>query len=159
MTGKARVVQTSVARPPEPAHRLHPAKDLLDPLPQPLTQRIPAMPAEWHGTTLFLDGLDEFRAGAADGRTPLDDIRRKLYLLGCPRFRLSCRWADWQAANDSEALEQVSPYGTVMVIQLDPLSDRNIKDILTNNHGKVRKAVAVEFVDVMLKFGPKLGAA
>ena len=90
---------------------------------------------EWHGTTLFLDGLDESRAGAADGRTPLDDIRRKLYLLGCPRFRLSCRWADWKAANDSEALKQVSPDGTVTVIRLDPLSDRNIKDILTNNHG------------------------
>ena len=90
---------------------------------------------EWHGTTLFLDGLDESRAGAADGRTPLDDIRRKLYILGSPRFRLSCRWADWQAANDSEALKQVSPDGTVKVIRLDPLSDRNIKDILTNNHG------------------------
>ena len=60
---------------------------------------------EWHGTTLFLDGLDESRAGAADRRTPLDDIRRKLYLLGCPRFRLSCWWADWQAENDSVGVE------------------------------------------------------
>ena len=53
--------------------------------------------AEWCGTTLFLDGLDEARAGTEDGRTPLDDIRAKLYDLGCPPVRLSRRWADWMA--------------------------------------------------------------
>ena len=90
---------------------------------------------ERHGTTLFLDGLDESRAGMRDGRTPLDDIRNKLDSLGCPRFRLSCRWADWMAANDKEALKDVSPDGTVTVIRLDPLSDGNIKAILANRHG------------------------
>ena len=90
---------------------------------------------EWHGTTLFLDGLDESRAGAEDGRTPLDDVRKKLYRLGSPPFRLSCRWADWLAATDKEALKDVSPDHTVAVIRLDPLSDRNIKAILANNHG------------------------
>ena len=60
---------------------------------------------EWHGTTLYLDGLDEFRVGKADGRPPLDRIRRKLYNLNYPPFRLSCRWADWMAANDKEATE------------------------------------------------------
>ena len=89
---------------------------------------------EWHGKTLFLDGLDESRAGIQDGRTPLDDIRRKLNSLGCPPFRLSCRWADWMAANDKEALKDVSPDGTVTVIRLDPLSEQNIKAILANNH-------------------------
>ena len=90
---------------------------------------------EWHDTTLFLDGLDESRAGTEDGRTPLDDVRRKLDRLGRPPFRLSCRWADWMAANDGDALKEVSPDGTVTVIRLDPLSDRNIKDILAHNHG------------------------
>ena len=90
---------------------------------------------EWKDTTLFLDGLDESRAGTTDGRTPLDEIRRKLSRLGCPPFRLSCRWADWMAATDKEALQDVSPDGTIAVIRLDPLSERNIKDILTNNHG------------------------
>ena len=90
---------------------------------------------EWHGTTLFLDGLDEARAGAEDGRMPLDDIRRKLHGLGRPRFRLSCRWADWLAANDKEDLEKVSPDGAVAVVRLDPLSERNVKDILAKNHG------------------------
>ena len=90
---------------------------------------------EWKDTTLFLDGLDESRAGTTDGRTPLDEIRRKLSRLGCPPFRLSCRWADWMAATDKEALRDVSPDGTIAVIRLDPLSERNIKDILINKHG------------------------
>ncbi len=90
---------------------------------------------EWHGTTLFLDGLDESRAGMVDGRTPLNDIRNKLDRLGCPRFRLSCRWADWVAANDREALKDVSPNAIVTVIRLDPLSERSIKAILANRHG------------------------
>ena len=90
---------------------------------------------EWHGTTLYLDGLDEFRVGKADGRPPLDRIRRKLYNLNYPPFRLSCRWADWMAANDKEALRDVSPDGTVAVIRLDPLSEQNIKEILSKNHG------------------------
>ena len=90
---------------------------------------------ERYGTTLFLDGLDESRVGVEDGRPPLDAIRNKLYHLGCPPFRLSCRWADWMAANDKEALQDVSPDGTVTVIRLDPLSERNVKDILANIHG------------------------
>ena len=53
--------------------------------------------SEWRDKTLFLDGLDEARAGTGDGRTPLDDVRTKLHNLGCPTFRLSCRWADWMA--------------------------------------------------------------
>ena len=91
--------------------------------------------SEWHDKTLFLDGLDESRAGIEDGRTPLDDIRNKLNRVECPRFRLSCRWADWMAATDKEALKDVSPDGTVTVIRLDPLSKQNIKDILAKNHG------------------------
>ena len=90
---------------------------------------------EWHDTTLFLDGLDESRAGTEDGRRPLDDIRKKLNRLGSPPFRLSCRWADWMAATDKEALKDISPDGAVTVIRLDPLSEQNIKAILANNHG------------------------
>ena len=88
---------------------------------------------EWRGKTLFLDGLDEARAGTEDGRTPLDDVRRKLHNLGCPPFRLSCRWADWMASTDRDRLKEVSPDGAVAVMRLDPLSKRNIKDILANN--------------------------
>ena len=89
----------------------------------------------WRDTTLFLDGLDESRAGSGHARTPLDDIVRKLDSLGSPLFRLSCRWRDWLAANDKEGLREVSPDGAVVVIRLDPLSKCNIRDILAKNHG------------------------
>ena len=39
---------------------------------------------EWFGKTLFIDGLDEVRAGAPDARTPFDRIRQKLDALGRP---------------------------------------------------------------------------
>ena len=90
---------------------------------------------EWCGTTLFLDGLDESRAGTEDGRKPLDKIAGKLGHLERPRFRLSCRWADWLAATDKEALRDVSRDGNLIVIRLDPLSKANIKAILARNHG------------------------
>ena len=90
---------------------------------------------EWHGRTLFLDGLDESRAGSGDARTALDDVVRKLDSLGRPPFRLSCRWRDWLAANDKEGLREVSPDGTVTVIRLDPLSRSDITQILLKNHG------------------------
>ena len=88
---------------------------------------------EWHDATLFLDGLDEVRAGAVDGRPPLDSVRAKLDRLGNPPFRLSCRWADWLGDNDRDRLGQVSG-GAVTVLQLDPLSERDIKRILAENH-------------------------
>ena len=80
--------------------------------------------------TLFIDGLDEMRASASDGRTPLDAIRGRLDALERPRFRLSCREADWFGAPDQSRLESVSPDGTVKVLRLDPLSEDNIRDIL-----------------------------
>ena len=88
---------------------------------------------EWHNTTLFIDGLDEKRAGSLDGRTPLDGIRGKLDRLGRPRFRLSCREADWFGANDRENLKAVSRNGKVTVLRLDPLTDADIHKILRDN--------------------------
>ncbi len=94
---------------------------------------IPDRP-EWHGTTLFIDGLDEMRAGASDQRTPFDQVRAKLHNFGCPRFRLSCREADWFGANDRNHLKNVSPDRKLKVLRLDPLSDENILKILRCNH-------------------------
>ncbi len=85
---------------------------------------------EWHDRSLFIDGLDEVRAGSGDGRTPLDAIRAKLDRLGCPRFRMSCRDADWFGPDDSEHLKSVSPDGNVTVLRLGPLSGGNIREIL-----------------------------
>lgn len=83
----------------------------------------------WRGKTLFLDGLDEQRAKSADGTSILDRIREKLDELGCPRFRLSCRAADWYGASDADSLSLVSPDNTVTVIMLEPLTERAILTI------------------------------
>ena len=85
---------------------------------------------EWPQKTLFIDGLDEVRAGAPDARTPFDQIRGRLDALGKPRFRLSCREADWLGANDRDHLASVSLDGTVTVLRLDPLTDVDIVTIL-----------------------------
>ena len=88
---------------------------------------------EWQGKTLFIDGLDETRAGKEDVRTPLDAIRGKLDQLGSPRFRLSCREADWQGGNDQTALNVCAPSGKVIVLHLDALTDNDIRVILEND--------------------------
>ena len=90
---------------------------------------------EWHGTTLYIDGLDETRVGSADGRTPFDEIRAKLDRLGRPRLRLSCREADWFGDNDRDNLKAVSRDGRVAVLRLDPLSVDDIREILRANFG------------------------
>jgi hypothetical protein len=88
---------------------------------------------EWQGKTLFIDGLDETRAGKEDVRTPLDAIRGKLDQLGLPRFRLSCREADWLGGNDQTALNACAPSGKVIVLHLNELTDNDIRTILEND--------------------------
>ena len=86
---------------------------------------------EWRGKTLFIDGLDERRAGSPDKRTPFDGIRRRLAKLGNPCFRLSCRTADWLGENDRTHLASVTPGNAdVTVVRLDPLTDSDTRKIL-----------------------------
>ena len=80
--------------------------------------------------TLFIDGMDEMRADGGDGRTPLDHIRRHLERLGKPRFRISCREADWLGDSDRQALMRVAPDGEVIGLHLNPLSNDDIAEIL-----------------------------
>ena len=92
----------------------------------------PADHPEWRGKTLFIDGLDESRAGTQDKRTPFDRIRGRLDKLGKPRFRLSCRTADWLGTNDRQHLASVTPQGSeVTVLRLDPLTDADAKTVLS----------------------------
>ncbi len=90
---------------------------------------------EWRRWTLFIDGLDEIRAGSTDNRTPFDAIRRKIDALGRPPFRLSCREADWLGAGDRDALERVAPGGCLTVLHLDDLNAGEIEVLLRENHG------------------------
>ncbi len=90
----------------------------------------PQCHAEWRNKTLFIDGLDEIRVGANDARTPFDQIRGRLDELEKPRFRLSCRAADWLRANDRRHLESVSPDSPVKILRLNPLTDSDVAGIL-----------------------------
>ena len=99
-----------------------------------LTLDIDSCP-EWRNRTLFIDGLDEIRAGAPDARTPFDQVRGRLDKLGRPRFRLSCRAADWLGDNDRRHLESVSQDANVTVLRLDPLTDSDVIRIVNDRLG------------------------
>ena len=87
---------------------------------------------EWRGKILFIDGLDEMRAGKTDSLTPLDQIITQLARLGPPNFRLSCREADWLGTNDRQNLATVSPDSQITVLRLNPLDDDGIRALLTS---------------------------
>ena len=86
-------------------------------------------PDEWHDKVLFIDGLDELRA-SSPAPEPLGLIRARLDELGKPRFRLSCRDADWFDMLDPDDLSKVSRNGHVTTLKLDPLSDSQVSEFL-----------------------------
>ena len=90
---------------------------------------------DWRDKTLFIDGLDEVRVGASDTRTPLNLIRGRLDALARPRFRLSCREADWLGNNDRRHLASVSQDSQVKVLRLDLLTDSDVIRILNDHSG------------------------
>lgn len=87
---------------------------------------------EWCGKTLFIDALDEARAAGSESL--ILRIRQQLRQLGKPAFRLSCRAADWHSSTDTAELQNISPDSQLAVLQLCPLSDGDIQQILQNNH-------------------------
>lgn len=74
------------------------------------------------GPELFIDGLDEKRAGRGD-RDTVDALVAKLFDVAPPKVRISCRGADWLGESDLAAL---SPYfdqqGGAVVLHLESLS-------------------------------------
>lgn len=96
---------------------------------------------EWRGKTLFIDGLDEVRAAGGNARVPFEAIRSRLDELGKPRFRLSCREADWLGDSDRKNLEKTSPENKVVMVRLDPLTDSDVTHIL-KSHLRVEDATA-----------------
>lgn len=71
---------------------------------------------------LFIDGLDETRAGGTHGSDAVDEIQARLLDLGQPAFRISCRVADWFGPVDRSPLSRASPDGRVATLRLDRLS-------------------------------------
>lgn len=88
--------------------------------------------ADMKGRTLFIDGLDEARVGSPDPRRPLDHILERLDHIGNPRFRLSCRAADWLGRNDLTEIVAEAGYRDTRVLHLDPLTDGDVRRMLTD---------------------------
>ena len=86
---------------------------------------------------VFIDGLDEVRAGVADSKTPFGAIRAWLYQQGSPRFRLSCREADWLGDSDRSALARVAPGQRVEVLHLEPLQQEDQLAVLRSRPKEV----------------------
>ncbi len=85
------------------------------------------------GETLFLDAPDEYRT-IASGQDASAEVSKALCSLKKPKFRLSCRAADWFGSPDQEALRVASASGRVVVLELLPLSR---DEILNAVHGIV----------------------
>ena len=78
--------------------------------------------SEWRDATLFIDGLDEVRAGTDDIREPMDSLVRQLEALGNPSFRLSCREDSWLGQGDFRELSSVTDTEEIHIFRLDPLT-------------------------------------
>jgi hypothetical protein len=97
---------------------------------------------EWYGKTLFIDALDEARA--AGSVSLILHIRQRLRQLGKPAFRLSCRAADWHGSTDKTELQSISPDSQLAVLQLCPLSDDDIQQILQNQYNVAEPKAFIE---------------
>jgi hypothetical protein len=96
---------------------------------------------EHEGKTLFIDGLDEVIATSGN-RAPLGEVRKQLRKFNIQRYRISCRAADWNGERDKHDFESVN--GNIVELQLQGLTEENIKTILRNDH---RIKDAVEFFE------------
>lgn len=83
---------------------------------------------------LFIDAMDEQRAAEGKVHQPLDQLIEKLAKLGRPLFRLSCRAADWHRLDTTE-LATASADGTILELQLQPLSESQIMRFLEGIDG------------------------
>jgi len=73
------------------------------------------------GVALFLDALDEYRT-VANSKDASAEVSKALCELKKPKFRLSCRAADWFGSLDQEALKVASASGKLVVLELRPLT-------------------------------------
>lgn len=87
------------------------------------------VPTQW-SQPVFIDGLDEITGGNATGLTPLGRIRAKLQELRTPRFRLSCREADWRGNTDGDALRYLVGEDNFLELHLAPLDTAQIQTLV-----------------------------
>lgn len=88
------------------------------------------------GQALYIDGLDEARAGNGEGprNRPLHTICSILKEMGYPPFRLSCREADWIEAMDHDVVSDlVDGDAKVIELRLESLKEHEIRQILEDH--------------------------
>jgi predicted NACHT family NTPase len=94
-----------------------------------------------NGHTLVIDALDEV-SSKNDGDA-VDLVLRKLDELGCPRFVLSCRVADWRSATGLVAIrEQYSE--EPLELHLEPFDSDDASSFLSASLGAELAKIVVE---------------
>ena len=79
---------------------------------------------------MFIDGLDERRAGRSD-RDTVDALVENLFAVGPGKVRISCRLADWLGNSDLAALSSYfEQSGDPTVLQLSCLSEEEQREVL-----------------------------
>ena len=91
------------------------------------------------GKTLYLDGLDEHRS-RADGVDVVDAIIARLKALSCPKFRISCRTAEWHGGKDLNLLSSVNNGTSVVQLDLQPLTPDGVLTLIPGNEDFIEGA-------------------
>lgn len=84
---------------------------------------------EYIGKIIYLDALDEYRAELRPGVSVIDSIRGRLKQLGCPKARVSCRSQEWHHGADVKSLSDVAGGEPVYILEMQPLSENDIRSI------------------------------
>ncbi len=101
-------------------------------------------PHDLIGKTLFLDGLDEARSPGDQSVT--SNLRRLLAKLNRPRFRLSCREAEWFGQTDQQAFARLLPAGEQLhIAHLQPFSRDDVAEYLRQHD--INAEVFIEHAD------------
>jgi predicted NACHT family NTPase len=105
-----------------------------------------SLPADHlRGQALFIDGLDEKRAGRAD-RDTIDALVEKLFAVGPTKVRISCRVADWLGESDLAGFQPYfEQHGDTPVLLLQSLSRAEQLSVLAGQ--SVDAASAAAFLD------------
>jgi hypothetical protein len=80
---------------------------------------------------LFIDALDEKRAGRSDQAT-IDSVVQKLFQINPKKVRIACREHDWLGGTDLEAFRPYfDQHGGTFVLGLEPLTEAEQHAILS----------------------------
>lgn len=93
------------------------------------------------GKTLYLDGLDEHRS-RVENVDVMDAIVGRLKNLDCPKVRISCRTAEWHGGKDLGALSAVSNNTPILQLDLQQLTEEDIRSLIPDSDDFVEGARA-----------------